>query len=313
VTDLTIRAYTESDAAPVARLLNAIEAATDGGHRFSEAEIRAIFAAAVQDPKLDSRLVFTAAGTLVAGAMVSPPSPGGTRVRLEGGVHPRWRGRGIGRDLLSWQFSRAAEMRAERGLASAWTAETSATAADDSATRLYKRFGLRRIRYFLDMTAPTAGQRPAALPGGVHVACYTAELRAAVHEAHTEAFADHWGSEPHGVDEWARYTVGTEMFLGDLSRVAFDGDEVASYVLAYDGQDNQLYIGQVGTRRRWRGRGLATALMARSMAAAAAEGKRTAALGVDADSPTGAVGVYERLGFTTQHAPFAIYERELER
>jgi ribosomal protein S18 acetylase RimI-like enzyme len=41
-------------------------------------------------------------------------------------------------------------------------------------------------------------------------------------------------------------------------------------------------------------------LLAKVLAAAAQAGKSTAALGVDADSPTGAVGVYERVGFTVE-------------
>ncbi len=57
------------------------------------------------------------------------------------------------------------------------------------------------------------------------------------------------------------------------------------------------YIGQVGTRRPYRGRGAANALLLRMLAAAAEEGYRTASLGVDADNPTGALGLYERLGF----------------
>jgi hypothetical protein len=40
-------------------------------------------------------------------------------------------------------------------------------------------------------------------------------------------------------------------------------------------------------------------------------GKTTASLGVDADSPTSAVAVYERLGFTAPHSPFAVYEKPL--
>ena len=91
------------------------------------------------------------------------------------------------------------------------------------------------------------------------------------------------------------------MFRGDLSRIALDGDDIAAYILAYDGVEGSVYIGQVGTRRPWRKRGLAGALLSASVRAAAAAGKTQASLGVDADSPTGAVGVYERLGFQTRH------------
>jgi ribosomal protein S18 acetylase RimI-like enzyme len=44
-------------------------------------------------------------------------------------------------------------------------------------------------------------------------------------------------------------------------------------------------------------RGLARALIARSLHLLAAEGLDTAALGVDADNPSGALGLYESFGF----------------
>ena len=51
-------------------------------------------------------------------------------------------------------------------------------------------------------------------------------------------------------------------------------------------------------RRPWRGRGLATALLVRGMIAFRAAGMDAASLGVDTENPTGAVGLYERVGFT---------------
>jgi mycothiol synthase len=308
VTGLMTRPYGDADAALVTGLMNAVEVAGDGGHGFSEGEIR-IMMSGVRDRARDSRLVLTADGGLAAAGIVLPPVPGRSRVRADGGVHPQWRGRGIGRALLTWQFSRAAEMRAEQDPARAWTVGTGAGAADESAARLFRRFGLGPVRYFLEMSAPTAGDRLVRLPDGIRVAGFSGRQRTAVHAANMEAFAGHWGHEPRGIEEWAARTVDSDLFRGDLSRIALDEDQVAAYLLAYDGLDNGLFIGQVGTRRAWRRRGLATALIAGSLAAGAADGRTTASLGVDAANPTGAVGVYERLGFTAQHSPFAVYDK----
>ena len=56
-----------------------------------------------------------------------------------------------------------------------------------------------------------------------------------------------------------------------------------------------------------RGRGLASALLARVLAAARDEGYRTASLNVDTANPTGALGVYERAGFV------AVYRQDSYR
>ena len=310
MTGLTIRPYHDDDAALVTGLMNAVEAAGNAGHDFSEDEVRSMMSG-YRELAHNTRLVFADGRSLAAAGIVEPPARGGTRVRTHGGVHPRWRGRGIGRMLLGWQLSRAAEVRAAQAPGAEWTVGAGAGSSDESAARLFRRFGLRPVRYFLEMSAPTAGDRQVRPPEGVRIAGFAASMRAPLHAAHMEAFAGHWGFEPRRIEEWAARTVNLAVFRSDLSRVALDGDQLAAFLLAYDGRGGSLYIGQVGTRPRWRRRGLATALIAGSLAAGAATGKTTAALGVNAANPTGAVGVYARLGFTAEHSPFALYEKVL--
>jgi ribosomal protein S18 acetylase RimI-like enzyme len=53
----------------------------------------------------------------------------------------------------------------------------------------------------------------------------------------------------------------------------------------------------ISTHLDWRGRGIAKALIARSLAALRERGMTEAALGVDAENETGALGVYRSMGF----------------
>ena len=61
-----------------------------------------------------------------------------------------------------------------------------------------------------------------------------------------------------------------------------------------------LYVPLVATRRAARRRGIASALVTRALATARAGGFATATLDADAGSASGAVGLYERIGFTVQ-------------
>lgn len=76
---------------------------------------------------------------------------------------------------------------------------------------------------------------------------------------------------------------------------------MAGYTLATLNEDPVAgrfgWLGTIGVRRAWRNHGVATALIARSLASFADAGVRTAGLHVDADNPTGAVRVYGSLGF----------------
>jgi ribosomal protein S18 acetylase RimI-like enzyme len=301
VPDLTPREYRESDAPALSALINVIEEQGGGHAGFTPAFIESIVRGMVRDPASDSRLLFTPEGVLVAAGLVPTPPDGGFRVDVMGGVHPGWRGRGIGRELLGWELSRAAEIHRSVAPDASWEIHIGAPGEDASAISLYRRFGLAPVRYWFDMVARTASAPLVALPDGLRSTPYRSEYEKDLYEAHMEAFADHWGFQRRSYEEWAAMIPQSENFLPELSAIAFDGDEIAGYVLGYvDADPARLYIGHVGVRRPWRRRGLAAALLGQVLHAARAAGRGLAALGVDADSPTGAVGVYERVGFAVE-------------
>lgn len=298
---LSTRRYQTSDASALADLWNVIARHAGGHAGFSSEDVRSMLAGMMRDAETDSRVVFVPDGTLVAAAVTPTPPAGGFRVDLMGGVHPAWRGQGIGRELLGWQLSRAAEIRRAEAPDARWEAHAGTLLGDESAVRLFRRFGLTPARYWFDMVAPTAQAPALPLPDDLRVTTYSIEHEKALHAAHSEAFADHWGYQRRDLEQWATMTVRAETFLPDLSLLAFAGDELAGYVLSHtDADPGRVYIGHVGVRRPWRRRGLAAGMLARVLRAATGSGRGTASLGVDADSPTGAVGVYERVGFTVE-------------
>ncbi len=301
VADLTTRPYRPGDAAALAELYNAVERETGGHPGYLGDVLGAMMRETVRDFATDSRVVTDADGRLVAAGSVHTPPDGGFRVDLYGGVLAAWQGRGVGRELLGWQLDRAEEMHRALAPDAEWQAETFALVDDLPAARLMRRFGLAPVRYFFEMAADTGKGGSAPLPDGLASVAYRPELERPLYEAHVEAFEDHWGYQRRGFDEWVGMTIRSSGYRPELSRIALDGDEIAGYVLGYgDADPDRLYIGQVGTRRPWRRRGLAAALLAEVLGAAAQAGLGTATLGVDGASPTGAVGVYERAGFVVE-------------
>lgn len=258
------------------------------------------------DPERDGLLAFDDDGTPVAwGLVVAPPDPESlVRVILFGGVDAAHRGRGIGRRLLAWQHDRARATLAESPLAlPAWVLSYAPDRAPEHG-ELLQRAGFEPARYFTTLECDLADPTPSApLPEGLRLVPFDAPLSEAVRAAKNAAFADHWGSQPASREGWeSMQQLGS--FRGDLSRVALDGDEVVGFVVTEVNEDDWVrqgsrsgYIGLVGTVREWRGRGLASALLAEVLTAYRAAGLERAVLDVDAENPTGAVGVYTRLGF----------------
>jgi ribosomal protein S18 acetylase RimI-like enzyme len=129
-------------------------------------------------------------------------------------------------------------------------------------------------------------------------------------------------------DGW-EYTVPTEedyeYFVNDpvqgdytLWRVAWDGEQVAGFVRGYiNALENETYgrkrgwVENINTRRPYRCRGLARALIGQTITALRERGMTDAALGVDSENPSGALHLYESCGFVAV-AREATYRKALD-
>ena len=139
-----------------------------------------------------------------------------------------------------------------------------------------------------------------------------------VYDAENEAFRDHWGHHEHG-EEGFRQTFGQAETNTDLWAVAWAGDQVAGVVETWIWPEenrrlgvNRGWLEKISVRRPWRKRGVGRALTAIAMRKLRAAGMDEAMLGVDAENPTGALGLYEALGFTVFRRSTA-YRRPLDR
>jgi mycothiol synthase len=127
--------------------------------------------------------------------------------------------------------------------------------------------------------------------------------RLRVWSALTEAFADE-RDEAEPTEEDVRAWLTDPKEDPALWVVAFDGDEIAGGVHgkidpaenAHHGRDRGV-LDAVWTRRRWRRRGLARALIARALIRLRDHGMTSAYLGVDGLNPNQAMALYTSLGF----------------
>jgi mycothiol synthase len=222
-----------------------------------------------------------------------------------GYVHPAWRLRGLGRAMLLQAWRRAGERRVAANPDAARYMQIFAHEAEAGSLALAHRFGYTPVRYAYKMKRDLAVPIPdLALPGGLELRPALPEHRRPIWEAAREAFRDHWGYTPWPEEVFQRFLTFPHYDLG-LWRVAWDGDEIAGMVLNYINEEENTRFGRrrgytedISVRRPWRRRGLARALIARSLAALKERGMTEAALGVDAENRTGALRLYEGLGYT---------------
>jgi ribosomal protein S18 acetylase RimI-like enzyme len=187
--------------------------------------------------------------------------------------------------------------------------------------RLAQRAGFTEGRWFIDMSRRVddgAAAPEVPLGDGLRLVPYDPALSEGVRQAHNEAFAEHWGSEPRSREDWERASVGGRCFRPDWSFVVLAGGEVAGYTLASAYEQEWAAQGYrsgwtdlLGVRPGWRGRRIAPALLAASMRAFAASGMQRADIGVDAENASGALRLYTVLGYEPQRRSVA-YVKDVE-
>ena len=227
---------------------------------------------------------------------------------LFGGVRPDHGRRGIGTAIVEAVAACAGTLRddldpAVPGELKFWIPQARAATAGLARSRGFEvwRWFSRMRR---DLAQPVA---EAVVVDGYGLRPYSAEDEEAVRIVRNLSFADHWGSTETDAERWHAEFEDSPTFRPQHSRVATAADgSVAAFVVVQEfASDTRThgyatgYIALVGTVREARGRGLASVLVTSVLESLAADGYRYAELGVDADSPTGAGRIYERLGFDT--------------
>ncbi len=217
-----------------------------------------------------------------------------------GVVHPRWKGTGLGVQLLDRSESAARAGGATR-------MHQFALGVDSAAAALITSRGYRDVRHFFEMAIEQTEPPP---PVDAAVEPVREEDLRAFHATLDEAFQDHWEHHPTPFDEWwERHSSNPNLDLSVWFMIR-DGDEVAAVTRNEGNRNGGGYIGAIGVRRAWRGKGHAKALLLHSFRVFFERGMPRVTLGVDAENPTGATHLYERVGMHVEQEN-VVFERAL--
>lgn len=256
-------------------------------------------------------------GVLVGAAIRWPRVRAGVvQHELEGWVRPTHRRGGLGRALLRWSEARSREAAAEwagpeRHVFTSWVNDT-----NSGAIALLESEGYRPVRYGFLMVRSLADPIPhVPVPEGLEVRPVVGADHRRIWDADTEAFRDGWEPADRTEEDFIGW-YSTPGIDTSMWRVAWDGNEVAGSVMNFAFQDSieklgirRAWLEHVSVRGPWRRRGLAGSLIASSLHELRARGYEEAALGVDAENPSGALRLYESFGFR-RHRTGIAFRRE---
>jgi mycothiol synthase len=309
---VTLRALAHDDIPALARLLAAVEAVDRTGEHYNEADLAEEFAN--PDIEVGKDIVGAFDGPdLVGYFSVYPRATDGSyqKSHVEGSVDPARRGEGIGTLLVDAMLVRADQVHRERGAGMPAKLSLSGLADNAAQADLLARVGMTPERWSFGMrvTLGAVDSSP-SLPDGLELRRYDDSYADAMYEAHNAAFVDHPNFTPWTDVMWKQWVTDSRNFRPELSLVVVEPshpEHVVAYVQSneYDAYfeatgRREAYVAKVGTRREFRGRGLAGAMLGHALAAYQEAGFDEASLDVDSENPTGALGIYQRAGFAVE-------------
>lgn len=227
-----------------------------------------------------------------------------------GHVHPAVRRRGLGAALFAWNLRRIRERASIIQPGAPIVVQGDAEDGEVGSIALLGRHGFERVRTFYLMRRDLTDPIPDIdLPGGFELRSVTPDQHRTIYDAEVEAFRDHWGHR-EGTEHGFQTTFGHKEIDTGLWVVAWDGDQVAGVIENWIWAEENAaldvergWLETVCVLRPWRRRGLARAMTLASFHRLREAGMAEAMLGVDATNPTGALQLYEGVGFE-------IYRRE---
>jgi len=205
--------------------------------------------------------------------------------------------------MIGWCQRRLREIAQEHPQDSRRFFQTYSSKFKPAYNAILESLGYEPARYFIEMSRSLEDIPEAVLPKGITTRPVQKEDWRAVWKASIEAFRDHWGYTKPKEEDYQSYKT-SKYFQPDLWQVAWDGDQVVSSVMNYIEEDyNQKFKKQRGwtenisTLKPYRRRGIARALIIRSMQMHKAKGMTEVGLGVDTNNPNGALKLYQSLGY----------------
>lgn len=286
------RAPTPEDLAAVGEVVVADELHDSGETTLGENFVRQEWSRASFDLAADAWVAVDTAGGVVGYAQCAAVE--GDVVDSWGVVHPAHRQRGIGSALVDRIEERGPQLVADPATL---RLRHAVNTGDVAVAAILDGRGFRPVHHFwhmqIDLDRSTG---PGATPNGIQIGAIDAGAALpAVHAILDEAFVDDLSHHPQPFDRWVEEETSSPDFDPTLWLMARDGETPAG-VLTASAAEDRGWIDYLAVLAPYRGRGVASALLRRSFAMFAARGLGRALVSVDARNPTGATGVYERVG-----------------
>lgn len=219
---------------------------------------------------------------------------------------PQWRRHGIGQCMLNWMETHLGEIAATHPREASKVFQVNISQFQTGTGIMLERSGYSPARYYYEMVRPNLEEiEEFPLPDGLEVRNALPEHYRAIWGLTVETSQEEWGHNiltEEDYQEWLK----SPNFQPELWQIAWDksSNQVVGQVLTYihHAENTQFkrkrgYTEGIGVAPGWRRRGVARALISRSLQAQKRAGMTESALVADSENTNDVTRLYERCGF----------------
>jgi mycothiol synthase len=186
--------------------------------------------------------------------------------------------------------------------ADGWSFWTSCNSADEYFHQVLLSQGFKVNRYFNTLRSVITEANEPLLPAGVsykQIDIFDESDMKIWHDLRLDAFSKHFGFKPRPFESFVEIMQRDPMMAKAIVLVLFENNVPAGYIWINDqaAHEGIGYVQNLGVAYAFQGKGYGQWLLAKAIKLFADRGFHSAELGVDTGNESGALRLYEKMGF----------------
>ena len=202
-------------------------------------------------------------------------------------------------EIIGWAISTARDEHPD------WAMWPGANVLDTELIDGWARFGFTLLRRYFTMRMPIAPDFASTHIEGLVIEPFDIsdpEQQRDWHRIHQDSFQNHFGFQARPFESWIELALAESTFDPQGVFRATVGDRTVGFCQCSDEFEefNRGYVSALGVGREFVGNGYGEALLRHGIAYSASRGFDSVELGVDTANESGALRLYEKVGFTAE-------------
>ena len=292
MTITSIRIATPADAAAVADVVNSHELSVDPACSSMSEEGALEFMSGYMDESTTSLLSIDGESGF---SVVVNLHPDATRKRFFADIYAKPEVKNL-EEIAAWTVEQAVSQHPDWDI---WPGVNSLDARLQSAWTAHSFEFLRRY-YTMRMRA--SDFKDSLSIAGVEIRAMKIsddELVQAWYRSHQDSFSNHFGFVPRTLENWRKLTLADNFIDPEGVFLAYKDGKVVGYCQCTDeyAHEEKGFISLLGVNHQYQGQGIGEALLKAGITHSFAKGYKVIELNVDTGNESGALRLYEKIGF----------------